>query len=561
MAITNNNTATAIGDVIEFSGSLPMMGVTALTGLVEGYTGETASRYWQKEYKMTTDGLNYPPTWTALTSSNLAAESVSTSNLVNFKFRLTRVGSDATGNLEYNSIQVQGAQSLDSSTSAFEDTVFDYFFDSPHEAEILQWCISVLEKCYIPGIVPIYHVRGKNKNANGEDDDYISFWRTVCCFFALTVAYARRFENFYLDPSLLRNYLQERGAYICSHMSLQDMQYVMGNLYDEMRKRGTGLVGMRKGDIINTSGDLLPVDGELLRLLCISDTQELVFDHAEPQNVAWFIGDSSPLYQSLENHYPANKMHSNSDIGYDATEVAKFPTHGTVSTAVDGSENVIEIAAPPSGERYGIGYDTANALVDELTADNLIQVDSNQGYLFEFEYKGSDDTRLTCGIECVNSQLIGNKTRNLSVPSVYLEDFAVSKLEPSTSGASIWSKVSILLYPKGTSYSDAIKEAHPQLSGVNNLQIWGTDSAYCMPQIYNDNSDGVVTDPLKVRNITFTPMSTTNTPSGHIGVQNWYNIFYTKNASEYTDVQLKDIMERDLLPLGSIVNLQPIEES
>ena len=150
----------------------------------------------------------------------------------------------------------------------------------------MRWCIAVTEKMYKLGIVPRYITRGDECNVNGEDRDYIDFWKAICCFWAIIVAYARKFETFHNNKVLLLKYLEERGMFVCENMDLTDLQYLMEYYYDEIRHRGTQMVGLAKGTDVN--GVPKPVDGEILRLMCYDpECDEFLFAVSEWDKINW----------------------------------------------------------------------------------------------------------------------------------------------------------------------------------------------------------------------------------------------------------------------------------
>ena len=169
----------------------------------------------------------------------------------------------------------------------------------------MNWCINVLEKIYKQGIVPNYIERGADQNINGEDRDYLDFWRTLTCFFSLLVNYARTFENFANNNTLLETYLRNRGLFICDNTSLVDLIYLKENYFDEIRQRGTLQIAKEKG------GSKL-VDGELIRLLCKGECEEFLFSLTEPEKAGWNLRNSSPLHHGLEEHSMLTKGYEKS---------------------------------------------------------------------------------------------------------------------------------------------------------------------------------------------------------------------------------------------------------
>jgi hypothetical protein len=84
-------------------------GIYSPSGYTDDTVGETATRYFDKEFRYSLDqGATYS-TWQDLTSLNLSTLELTAQQGILFEFRYTRAGADATGVLEFNSIELLGA--------------------------------------------------------------------------------------------------------------------------------------------------------------------------------------------------------------------------------------------------------------------------------------------------------------------------------------------------------------------------------------------------------------------------------------------------------------------
>ena len=95
MAIVENK-ATEYGDVILIKADVPIVGLITLTSFTDTVINETASKFFKKEFRYSTDGINFGP-WIALTNANVAAVNITAHTVFMVEYRYTRIGSDPTG--------------------------------------------------------------------------------------------------------------------------------------------------------------------------------------------------------------------------------------------------------------------------------------------------------------------------------------------------------------------------------------------------------------------------------------------------------------------------------
>ena len=545
MAIVNN-TLSEIGDVLIIDVQVPLVGVESLVGFVDDVLGVSGTRLFTKEFSYAIDGINFTD-WITLSAPNLAAVPVDKKYIFDIKFRYTRAGTDRSGLLTVNSVNVTGTFNEVPCGVVFNQSVFSYFFTSCNATPILEWAVNVLEKIYKLGIVPSYIERGERANINNEDRDFIDFWTSVCCHFGLLVSYMRQFENFTGDPELVRKYLRNRDMIVCDNNELDDLTYLLNNFWDEMRQRGTIQIAKKKGEDIN--GTPKPVNGELLRLFCFDDNScdEFLFSMSPMEKVGWNVGNWSPLYRGIADQDQLTKAY---EVGETVQDLANYPiddTNGTVSI----SSGAMVIFSVSSGNEAGISDPTV------ASKDLAIRVDPNIPYMLSFE---SAMTHLTDapmsvriqGYDIEDNQTILRDISLVSVPAVggWVEEYLHPKINE-------WYANKFILYPHTQGYSDDPNVALPLMGVGQNIKM-SPNTCYVVIEIVLDNTGGVgVSAALNLKNIKFRPLSTEYS-TGFIGVSDFVQVWAkNRNASNDEDY-IEDIIKRKLINYGSALKVNYI---
>jgi uncharacterized protein (TIGR02145 family) len=141
LRITLSNVEIVNGDAIEIKGF-------ALNEV------STTSRYFKKEFRYSVDaGLNFTG-WQDLNNVNVQNIVVSRRDQFLVEVKLTRTGLNATGELVFNSLNIQGIYSQ-LPYPIYQKTFFNEFF-TVNDIGVLNWQINVLEKLYKTGITPWY---------------------------------------------------------------------------------------------------------------------------------------------------------------------------------------------------------------------------------------------------------------------------------------------------------------------------------------------------------------------------------------------------------------------
>ena len=391
MAVTNN-ILSEIGDEVIFTMEYPINGITALSAYTEGVTGVTGTRTFDRLFRYTLDGINFTE-WIELTDPNLAAIPVSPEHEFQAQFSYTRSGSDATGNLVFEWIKLDYTTAVSCSVggSYFEGSIFSYFLECACEdIETKKWAMNVLNKVYKPGVVSKSLTRGENNNLNFEDDDYIAFWNTVTCFFAMHVNYARGFENLANDKRLIAAYLTNQAIIVNRDQTIVDMQYVMGNLYSYMRHRGTPAIG-------NLKSRGATVDGELPNLVQFDEVRdEFLMDYSK---LIWQMNRHSPLYKGIDLYH----VRKSYQTAIQTIDISKYPIlpNGTTTVVNLGdiittvpipgqipTGQVIRITGVGATQKGGIGFVDGSS---PTTAEEefLTSIDPDLTYEITFLAKGN----------------------------------------------------------------------------------------------------------------------------------------------------------------------------
>lgn len=372
------NSASDIGDIVLIQSFTPLFGILNLTGYVDSTSGETSTRFWKREFSYSIDGVFFSD-WTPLTNADLMQIIVQATDAFYINYRYTRSGTDITGILSFQSITLNGQfeQPLCENYHILPKSIFkDLFCYNPAHSHI---CAILTNKLFQTGILPEYITRNQTDNPAIDDADFLSFWGTVCCFYALILVYTQDLEKFYINKNYLLEYLRERDIFACDSIDLQDLQYIKSNYFDEIRQRGTVQIFIPKNDTKS-------VDGEFLRLICYSIGDEFIFDLITDNRLGWWLGYSSPQYKGnvLSTQTIKNKEKTNDFV--DLTKYNTFTGNGgTVTIQTDGSKKIALLAGVPNTFEVGFSYDLNNPLTTNF--DNAIAVNDGVDYEISFWIK------------------------------------------------------------------------------------------------------------------------------------------------------------------------------
>lgn len=390
-----------IGQVQDFFIEVPLRGWDQLTSISLTSTGTTGTRFLDIAVSYTIDGLNYSVFQPLSATINAPIRS---DFIVKIKF--TRAGSDNTGQIVLNNVILNGNflqnyfDVFDLSGTMFRDISYD-------NARWNKLWLNLLGKIYKEGIIPEFIKRGADEYP--ADQHYIQYWKSQCMFWALTVELAyQKIEDLRLNRNDLLEFLKQKTLFFCdAEVTLEELQYVMENLWDEVRQRGTHLIHYRANVPLGggTPTYVIPtdikkeVDGELLRYLCFDILKEFVFAYYPRHLSGWTLDLTSPNYHCYTEQIQLNKAPLNTADFLDLTGFTVFnPTATNIEVIkdhllltedgsfflTDESGNPLVIEAPEysalSIEASGITLTDLLAL-EASAGDQFFQLENSSGLI------------------------------------------------------------------------------------------------------------------------------------------------------------------------------------
>ena len=465
MAVVNN-TFSEIGDSAIICTDGPTTGISAISGYTDDVDGVTGTRLFTKEFRYTTDGINWSE-WQDLTNLNLQAISIDPSYDFNIEYRYTRAGTDDTGLLTWNWVNIQATYVASTCGDVFNNSVFSRFLDCCDE-DVLNWCINVLEKLYKPGIVSQSLVRGKNQNANNEDRDYIDFWRSITCFFGLIVNYARQFENLEDNQLLLEMYLEARGIYLHNDHTITELQGLMSGFYNIINQRGTRRVGTDGAN-----------EGELKRMVSFNpNVDEFLYGITDHRSNGWTLNLHSPLYRGVTNQEALMKAYDQIP-GQTVSERYPLLNAGSCALVTEGDDEVLRCTTV-LGQKTGIG-------ASPIAADDRIVIDPSLPYQIDFEAKVSDLTaKLSVrvyGFDVSGGTIDPDSVQLISPTNYALEKFTLPKIDE-------YYHIRVILFPYSHVYVDVPEITKTSMNAGTNLKCFSNiNSIFVEVTLDDEGSD------------------------------------------------------------------------
>lgn len=510
------NICTEIGDVLEITTDVPIIATTSLLTFSDSITGTTGTRFFAKLFQYSPDGIIFGD-WQTLTNHNLQQIIFQDWNTPIINLRYERSGTDNTGSLQFNGI-------------TFHGTAIDYIPDSPvgltslfkdilyNNPEVFELTINLTKKLYEVGIVPNYIERGDfNVDLTVNDDDYIAYWKTVAHYFALFSIFCQQFKTLYFNRDWLFQYVQQYGLFLNGDEEMADVQYIIANLYDEYRKRGTAMVVIPKGTLLLDGSETI-VDGEYLRLIGYNHYDDFTFQLRKRQYTGWWINNSSPCYKGLTHTgVQINKAPENTQ---DILDLSKYIVSGT-TLITDGLKNVAQLSA---GDKLAFFTPINNSCDYELT----------------FWVKQDDITPMlqVYGLPYNHYGILMGPTLEDTLGAIVLPNFINGLITPDSS---VYYFVRVILFAHN------INQLNTQTNmnqGINLRSIHNQESMYW--QFMNIGSGEIFLWDIKVR-----PLRTSYS-TGFIQIGNFIEIWRKNNNGHYNNEQSNDLTRKNLFPYNTI---------
>lgn len=531
MAVQYND-LTAIGDVIEIRTNTPVMGIQSITGFTDDVLNVTGNRYFTKEYRYSVNGITYN-SWRELTDTNLQNTFVNLNDIFDIQYRYTRAGTDTTGVLTFNSIELVGKITEVENPIIYTNLYFNKFFNY-NDSGVLNWALNVLNKLYQRGIVSEYLTRNKPEI---NDDDYIALFGALTHFMAILVKYARVFRDYPDSDILLTEYIRQRGVFVSDGMSLSGLQDVLDRIYVNFFERGTN-------EIVKAIGvDSRVTDGELLRLIRKSSTDEFMWGLIEKEKTIWNVNNNSPMYRGTKSAVNLVKAY---EFEQDVQLLANYPLveSSFVTKYTDGSLEVIRILNSTSSNISGIGGAKA--------AGKLIIIDPRLSYEITFQAKQvvlGNSLSFKVNLYDSNEDIIADATLNAVTGAA--SDTAIDK--QSLLQNDIFYAIRVILFNVNISDDSSFV---PDIGFGNHLIIDSNDAKYMSIELGTEINDG--NNDLRIWDFKVRPLMT-QYGNGFVMISNIITTFL-ENNSEDTNQIIENKIKRYLIPYSSTLRLQFLDE-
>ena len=526
MAVINNITNT-VGDKLWIRATIPLLGVTQINSYTSSTVGETIDYYFDMQFRYSKNGLSYT-VWEELTNTNLQAIEISATDIVNFDFLYTHASNlpiPLPHDLTFTSVTLSGDFDEIECGVLYDSSIFGEWFSC---IDANQWCFNVTGKLYEKGIVPSYIERG-----DGEDDaDYIAFWKTVACFFAWIVYFARKIGNFDTEKDLYSDFLSQRNLFFCQENSTLSQLKVLGEEYlSEIQKRGTWEIISKENDY---NGVL--VNGELLRLICWTSIDEFIFNLVPDKYFGWNIGNSSPLWKSLYQQDTLNKSYEPSG---DFTDLNLYPTYADtfMSTVVEGDDEVLIIEAVTAGDYSGIVAGNTGTYLAETYRDYVIPINPNYNYEISFWVKMENlGDYFTFVIFTYDKNY--NETILLKSDGTISNKFLITRESLAIDGE--------YYFVRGTIYNFLEEDKVNDTLGIGfgeNVRFGEEETNYIIPLIFSDQTiTHTVNNKLSIKDLQIKP-SSTNFSTGFVQVNNFIEVWLRQRNQSLLPKSNKNIIQ------------------
>lgn len=545
-----DNILNAIGDVMLIDVTPQITGKVLLTDFSDVVDGVTNTRTVQKEFRISPDGVFWND-WQELTAANLSSEEYVVDSSLTIQLRYTRTGSDSTGVIEFKSIDFMGSrEAIQFVAPTISSSIFADIIGTPEMKALEE---NIFKKLYYRGIIPNYIPRAENSDEK-EDKDYIDLFFSVARFYSMFIRFFKRFENFQDDFDLMREQVRQYGIFFDeANITLEDLQYLAQNLYDQIRQRGTEMIFKRKGYLL-PNGDALQIDGEFIRLVRSKVSDELLYEDIPLEKVGWCLRQCSPMYRGTGMSKFLNKTKENTE---DFQDINNFPTYATNGARISISEidNKRSMLFDNTASSVcGLGRLDESVNVD----DDLIVVDSKLDYEITFAFKVLTtvgyDNKLTFGVE--GFDVMKNKLNDSFITpngESISETFFEKQLYSVNRQPWYFVRGIIHCYSSQNKYEDTTN-----VGWGNNLYFNNSFVKYILPkiQVYANGIPCRVaiwdykTRPL-IRGTNILPLKNGLEYSQSLGFIQSSRIFYSyvrNNNNSQSQEEITDIIEKYLLP-------------
>lgn len=530
------------------------------TAIIESYVDElvniTENRDVYREYRIVEDELFYAD-WRPLTNESIKGVRIKQNNSI--QVRYTRTGRDGTGFIEFKSIEFGGDFEPEVINSPILNS--SMFANIAWTDETEKLAKNLFKKLYFRGIIPTYILRGDNIDAV-EDEDCITLFYTIAKFYAIILRFFQRFENFFEDEELMREWIRQNGIYFDeSSITLEQLQYLASHLYNEIRNRGTKMIFNRQGDVVNDK--INELDGEFIRLIRGTNKDELLYENIKLNHLGWCLQQSSPLYRGTLFSDDINKTKERTKDFQNKDNFQNFALrNGAVTIIPDDDKKVLQLKTS-GNSACGLGRYTED---DEV--NNIYVIDPNLDYEITFMFKPiyiGKNAKFNFGIELFNGNKEKIEDATITTDNSLVTDMFFSNLPLDNFQERKWYFVRGIIHAYS---SDIIENVKLNIGFGNQLTFNNRFVKFMIPKIFitSDNSTTVYIWNYKIRPLIrgthILPLKNGESNSHSLGFIQSPRIFYSyfrNNNNSQSKNEITDIIERYLLPYNMTSILQFIE--
>lgn len=514
------NVVSSIGQSVVIRIELPLVRATSVIDLSFSESGVTADRFFTRTFKWRSSN----PVWSQdqpLLIANLdqVIGSVDQYEPIFIEITYTRAGSDDTGDLSVQAVDVVFNVDVQIVQDAWESSAFSGFFDSSVDPQYYVWATSVLDKLYAEGIVPIYIER---------NSDYLNYWRAASLLMSMIVNHARVIESFDSDRQLLFQFLLQRNLFLCGDESLEQLQWLAQNIHNQFSQRAT---------VRAYSFDEDGRAGEMLRAICYGDCDEFTYSLLSAQYLGLVVGHSSPLYKGLGGKSPLNKLFEKSDS---ITDIDLYPISNSdyIEVIQQGELGIFRIFNIPNTGELEIGSEGVTTNVDPSRSYELY-FEVNQSTL-AYTIQADVVTFDSDGIETSTQNIVSGANEGRS----FMSPFQVNTIDA-------WYPIRLIVFPH-----DHVTISDPNFStptiGYGDHKRFAQSSCKIAPIIRIINATGAAAEQneTKIRKIRFS-LCYDEASYGYIHSAEAVFALIKNNSSLYSFSDISRIFREYFVPYGA----------
>jgi len=330
------------------------------------------------------------------------------------------------------------------------------------------------------------------------------------------------------------------------------LYYIYSNYILEIAKRGTKEVYGRGEE----------VDGEVLRLLDLVDTDEFLFAFTTRNELGWCIGQSSPLYTGADNVVNLIKGY---EFGEDIEDLDVYPlVNEDYINLVDGK---MEISNLPDGEIAGIGTSSGvssggegnyyygdgigvDLIYPEELSEEALVIDPSLDYeiSFKVEKTGLLIEDLSFGVALFDKN--GESVLPVRITDGEEDDrfFSVKKLNKANQ--EYWIRGVLHAYNTELISGDVLNIGFGQ--GLRSR----SDAVYLVPIILVENNTGMtLPEVVRIRDVKIRPAKLWFS-RGTLSARNYIVGFLKNRNVEYNNQQVERIIDEELIPYNAFTKLK-----